>query len=395
MPRTLRQILVQAIFNKCSVTATSLRRFSVCGWNFKDVSRGPKVVTNNLGTLTDCKKIHPCPHEKGERYLSVLDEGKQREREELEFLIETLRVEHGAQVPEVLSPYDIKLLLNSSWDFKKKLKYLQKCYEEENESRQAQREKEEAIRKLQGMYDEDLNPVVRPDQLKCWMKHWKSLRAAQFGWPVVVDMDYDLDEPEAINTIKAIQLISRLNCEHLQPCWLHFTSAHKNVFVNELLNSKNSKNIVADFHSEHFLKLFPKERLFYLVPEGPFIDQEELGSGLIFILGGMADGSPRNRSYRKARELGIPFGSLPIERFVRLKVSSSRDIYLHYVIEILLDKMLGLSWKEALDARLPESLFEKYPDIQGQLPSKGAMKARRQFEKLALSLPYLKKENSG
>lgn len=341
-------------------------------------------------TKKEHRKIFEVLNERGEKFLSNLDEGKQKEKTEVEFLIETMRAEDGAQVPDVLSPNDLKILLNPSWDQRKKIQYLKRCYLLEQQEKFKQLEREEAISRVKGMFDDDLHPVVRPDRQRRWMNRWKAVQGIRFGLPVLVDMDYDLNEVEALQTIKQIQYIYKNNCEHLQPCHLHFTSVHKNNFINDLLESENGKNILADFHTEHFLTLFPRERLFYLVPEGPVIEEEDLDADTIFVLGGLAGTRPRNRSYQKARDLEIPCGSFPVEKFVSLKISSSRDLYLQYVIQILLDKFLCKSWKEALDDRLPDSKYEKYPGLGGPLPSKHAMKSRRQFEKLEKTLAVLK-----
>lgn len=198
----------------------------------------------------------------------------------------------------------------------KKLYYLYHVYK--NQVKQDNRNAViEDAKELSGVDDEDLNPVIRTASMKRWMKQWKGIQSVLYGRPVVIDMDYGSDEVEELQTIKQIQCLYKSNCEHLQPCHLYFTSVHRNQQMQNLLLSSTGKNMLGDFHTKHFLELFPRERLFYLVPEGPMIVNETIDEDVVFILGGIGSTRKRRRSLAQAESFGIPYGSLPMDKFVR------------------------------------------------------------------------------
>ncbi|XP_045164724.1 tRNA methyltransferase 10 homolog C-like [Mercenaria mercenaria] len=323
--------------------------------------------------------------EDGEKFLAELDAEKLQKKAELEMKLEMWRAEGQLYIPNQLHACDWKVLLSSMSNstLQEKLRYLKIVYVRD-EKRQL---KEEAAQfhlysARQPYDDEDLNIILRTFEMRKYLNQWNGIRSLFYGRPVIIDMDYDTaNQHEIFQTAQQVEQIYKFNCEHFEPCHLHFTSAHKNRFLAKMLSMK--RNFLAEFYTEDFLQIFPRERLFYLVPEGPMILKEKLDEDVIFVFGGIGGTRERKRSFAKAESLGIPYGSLPIEKFVSRKVRSTNDLYLHVVMQIMLDKFSGVSWKTALDRHLPDQKFEKYP---GPPPPKSGRRSQKQFQMLEKTL---------
>lgn len=220
------------------------------------------------------------------------------------------------QVPATLSRSDWKVLIKDHSSIEEKLLYL-KLVKRRQERFKARVETEKQLLRdtSQPGDDEDLNLIRKSVLMQKHLNQWNGIRSLKFGRPVVIDMDYELPEQQTFTTYQQIEIMYKFNCSHRQPCHLHFTSAHKNLLMKQMLQT--NRNMLADFYEENLLEVFPKKRLFYLVPEGPAITEEELKEDRIYVLGGIAGPRERKRSLERAMSLKIPFGSIPLFNFVR------------------------------------------------------------------------------
>lgn len=164
--------------------------------------------------------------------------------------------------------------------------------------------------------DHDNHPIRRTFLMQQLLNQWKGAQSFMHGRPVVVDLDYDMNDYEGCLTVQHILYMYRNNCQHIAPCHLHFTSV-KQSFLERFLDTATRNYMIADFHDEHFLDLYSRKRLIYLTAEGPMMQPEELEKDVIFVIGGLGSIAPMNISYSKAKMLQIPQGSFPTKKYVK------------------------------------------------------------------------------
>lgn len=319
--------------------------------------------------------------EDSERFLSKLSSEKIKEKEEFEVLLELWRAEGQKMIPESLTANDWKILLKDKRSIDDKLFYLELvCKKVERLNAFIESENQEIKYVSQPDDDDDLNVINRVFAMRRFLNKWNGVQSLQFGPKVIIDMDYAVNEHETYTTLRQIEMMFKFNYRHVQPCHLHFTSVHKNILLKRMLDM--GRIMLADFNEEHFLELYPKDRLFYLVPEGHEMDEDQLSWDKVYVIGGLGGTKERKRSIAKAVSLGIPYGSFPLYRHVSLKGRSTIDLHLPVVLRILLDRLNGNSWKKAFDENLPDRKFQKYPGMVGPLPDKRGLKSFKQFTKL-------------
>lgn len=220
------------------------------------------------------------------------------------------------KVPATISRNDWKVLLKDHNSTEDKLLYLGIVKKRQERLEVRVETQKRLLRDTnQPGVDEDLNLIRKSVLMQKHLNQWNGIRSLKFGRPVVIDMDYELPEQQTLTTYQQIEIMYKFNCNHCQPCHLHFTSTHKNLLMKRMLHT--NRNMLADFYEENLLEVFPKKRLFYLVPEGPAITEEELNEDRIYVLGGIAGPRERKRSLERALSLEIPYGSIPLFNFVR------------------------------------------------------------------------------
>ena len=162
--------------------------------------------------------------------------------------------------------------------------------------------------------DDDLHIIQRVFSMKKYLSQWNGIQSILHGTPLVIDMAYDsIDEDEKYETARQIEYLYNNNLEHYQPCHLHFTSYLR----NDLLINLRQENFMAEFHRKGLMEVFPQDRLFYLVPEADMIEEEEFTENKIFVIGGVGGTSIRRRSLKRAKALGVRYGSLPVDKYVK------------------------------------------------------------------------------
>ncbi|XP_053202327.1 mitochondrial ribonuclease P protein 1 homolog isoform X2 [Panonychus citri] len=149
-----------------------------------------------------------------------------------------------------------------------------------------------------------------------------------FGPKIVIDCDYDLNIVEAKKVVWDINYTIKAISKQTDPFNLLLTgpinSSYKNM-LNELLDSSNPKfgYIGLQMKDEHFLDLFPKEKIIYLSPYS-VNPLKSYDKDSIYVLGGLPDLQSVNirlGSLKKIKALGLKSYRLPLDDHFVFKAS--------------------------------------------------------------------------
>ncbi|XP_060556470.1 tRNA methyltransferase 10 homolog C-like [Ruditapes philippinarum] len=373
-------ILCRRLCLQCNKSVRRLEGFKV--QFIQQKSKSGKYIEDPYVEKYMINYLQAISKENGKKFLDGLDSHLLERKRQLEVLY-AIRVAEGIEnTPSELSAHDWRVILTSVKTKEEFDRYLTKVFIRQKKRRLTVEARNEVYNKLRRPCDEeDLQIIQRIYFMKNHLSHWKGMHSLLHGRPVVLDMDYQsVDEDETFETARQIENMYNCNLEHRQPCHLHFTSFHRNEILVRMLEMK--RNMFVDFHQESFHKVFPRDRLFYLVAEGPDILPEEIDDDTIFVLGGIGGTHVRKRSLKRAVSLGIPYGCLPADQFVRRKARSSRVFYLQTVLNIMLDKFAGDPWKLAFERHLPDDKYQKFPDLEKPLEDAKAIESYVQFQQL-------------
>lgn len=108
--------------------------------------------------------------------------------------------------------------------------------------------------------------------------------------------------------------------------------------------------------SQSVAELYPRESIVYLSPDAgePL---EEIDPKKIYVIGGLVDGSPKNRvTINKAAELGVEARRLPIAEYMSRidQFGATKILTLNQVYDILISVTASGDWEKALGGSVPK-----------------------------------------
>ncbi|XP_018574257.1 tRNA methyltransferase 10 homolog A [Anoplophora glabripennis] len=172
---------------------------------------------------------------------------------------------------------------------------------------------------------------------------------------ICIDLSFDelMIDKDMAKTIKQILRVYTLNRRSKAPMQLHLTSFNGRN-KEEMSRHHGYENWDINFHSNDYLKIFPKEKLVYLTSESDNV-MTELEDEKIYIIGGLVDhNSHKGLCYNKAVKEGIAHAQLPIGEYFWMK--HRKVLTINQVFEILLGVSEGKSFKEAFELILPKRI---------------------------------------
>ncbi|KFB40108.1 tRNA methyltransferase [Anopheles sinensis] len=171
---------------------------------------------------------------------------------------------------------------------------------------------------------------------------------------VIVDLSLEaqMDKKEADACVQMCGRIYSVNKGSEKPLRLHFTSFRMNsALLNELWRIE-TRQLHADFNTEHFSTLFEPERLIYLTNESNNVI-DTLEPNHIYIIGGMDDHYKHGKTFlRVAEEFGIRHARLPI--FSTVILNNHGFLRMDNVFEMLLLFNAGKTWRQTLMKFVPD-----------------------------------------
>ncbi|KAL4224019.1 tRNA methyltransferase 10 C [Mactra antiquata] len=222
-------------------------------------------------------------------------------------------------------------------------KKLQKLEKESVKEQEKEREKD--------YFDFSIHIKERDKQRYCWNK----IKAWQSEIPIVIDLNFeDFSFRELTAADEQIALCLSENTRHVQPLNVHITSVHANKRISHKYQS--GALFPGALHEEHFMDLFPQDKLAYLSPDGT--PMTKFDPDMIYIIGGLVDRNMRKRlTYSSAKECGIKCYSLPLDRYVKVESSARKQLNINTVFSIMLNMYLTKSWEKAFSAGI---ISQKY-----------------------------------
>ncbi|KAL4228469.1 tRNA methyltransferase 10 C [Mactra antiquata] len=186
--------------------------------------------------------------------------------------------------------------------------------------------------------------------------NWNKIKAWQSDIPIVIDLNFeDCSFRELTAADQQISLCLTENTQHLQPLNVHITSVHANKRIS--YKHQSGSLVPATFHEEHFMDIFPRDKLAYLSPDG--VPMTKFDPDLIYIIGGLVDRNIRKRlTYSCAKESGIKCYSLPLDRYVKIRETARKQLNINTVFSIMQNMYYYKSWEEAFCAGITSQKYE-------------------------------------
>uniref|UniRef100_A0A1B6FKU1 RNA (guanine-9-)-methyltransferase domain-containing protein 1 n=1 Tax=Cuerna arida TaxID=1464854 RepID=A0A1B6FKU1_9HEMI len=179
------------------------------------------------------------------------------------------------------------------------------------------------------------------------------VQAMMFGQNIVLDCGYETNMSTIENKLCAKQLTymfaeNRMNAD---PFNIHFCNMNKNgILYKQFLKhipTIEDPAFPINISEEHYLDLFPKEKLVYLTPHC----RDELRKFCaddIYIVGALVDKQNNEPlSLAKAKSEGIRMAQLPLDRYLDWGLGT-KSLTINQVLKILLDVRTTGDWNLAL-----------------------------------------------
>lgn len=146
---------------------------------------------------------------------------------------------------------------------------------------------------------------------------WKKLMAWRSENPIVIDLDFpEIEGRRERFTIQDIKNAINLNLLSPEPSNIHLTSFRNFDQMTDYYNAKSSL-LACTFCEDHFLDLFPREKIIYLSSYAP--PMLDFDPDAVYVVGGLQTrGLERLKlSHIRAQKYGVKCASFPLMDFVR------------------------------------------------------------------------------
>lgn len=191
-------------------------------------------------------------------------------------------------------------------------------------------------------------------------------RSALFGEKVIFDCSWegkmkDVGIMLAMQWTASAYAINRRATK--EPFDLWFTNFHRNTKQEAYLRKffpilDNVGTHMVNIREEHYLDLFPREKLVYLSPQGR-TTLTELNPEDIYIIGVLEDNDRDSMAYtlKRAKMEGIRSAKFPLNQ-ANGWTQSNNSLSVNTVMKILICLKNGLSWEKALRVSVPDCFFK-------------------------------------
>lgn len=179
---------------------------------------------------------------------------------------------------------------------------------------------------------------------------------------VVIDLSFDdlMNEREIASLAQQVNYSYAANRKALFPTRLALTSLGG---ATEAKLTDGHENWPVLHEARSYLEVFPdRERLIYLSSESDTA-LDELQPGVAYVVGGLVDHNRhKGLTHKQCTQAGVKTARLPIDE--HLHCSQRRVLAVNHVVEILVHRASGLSWREALSRVMPERRHAALRDDQ-------------------------------
>lgn len=228
----------------------------------------------------------------------------------------------------------------------KKYKKFLKWQGVKKEKRVKERQKMRQKKKYAKLHDIDIGPSRK--ELKR-----KKMKSSSCKIAVCIDLSFDdlMIDKDMAKTIKQILRVYTENRRAKAPMQL-YVSNFNGRSKEEMSRHNGYEHWDINFHENHYLDIFPKDKLVYLTSDSENIITT-LEDEKVYIIGGLVDhNAHKGICYKKAVEEGIAHGQLPIGEYFWMK--QRKVLTINQVFEILVRVSEGKSFKEAFELILPK-----------------------------------------
>ncbi|CAI9729868.1 Hypothetical predicted protein [Octopus vulgaris] len=177
--------------------------------------------------------------------------------------------------------------------------------------------------------------------------------AMMFGQPIIFDMSFENYMRKQDVHRLCEQFLMGYGSNKVHPDPFHFVlsgnqsnSMFQNCLDNTRVNKHEEEHFLMTNSDQHYLNLYPREKLVYLTPDAPSVLQT-FDHDAIYVVGGLVDKVvPKPLTMAKAKKERLKMAKLPLDNYIRWGCGN-KSLTLNQVVDILLEVKRGSSWTEA------------------------------------------------
>jgi tRNA (guanine9-N1)-methyltransferase len=205
------------------------------------------------------------------------------------------------------------------------------------------------------------------------------------GQRVVIDLSFDnlMTDREVKSLVTQVAHLYGCNRKSTNPLHLHLTSVGQRC-EEGLKRISGFENWKCESDTRHLSEIFEKSKIVYLTAESDTV-LKNLDAEHVYVVGGIVDHNRiKGHCYNAALKAGWKTAKLPLEGNVAMG-DHRKVLTVNHVFEILLKFQETGSWRDAMQAQVPERKLKKFeqPNKQAETnlaDSNDATTSRKAFE---------------